>query len=73
MAIVVAGLALTVVALVTIPKEYTSSVLLEVWHADIQANLIGAEPQNNASTPVILNRGWRRSAKRPSHATILKN
>ena len=52
-AIVVAGLALTMVALVTIPKEYTSSVLLEVWHADIQANLIGAEPQTNASIPHI--------------------
>src|ERR1700722_14155537 len=52
-AIVLAGLALTLLALVTIPKQYTSSVLLEVWHADIQANLIGAEPQNNASTPHI--------------------
>ena len=52
-AIMVAGLALTVLALVTIPKEYTSSVLLEVWHADIQADLIGAEPQNDSSTPHI--------------------
>src|SRR5208283_1031150 len=40
-----AGLVLTALALVWVPKEYTSSVLLEIWHADIQSNLIGAEPQ----------------------------
>ena len=34
----VAGLALTALALVLIPKKYTSSVLLEVWHADVQSN-----------------------------------
>ena len=42
----VAGLVLTALALVWVPKEYTSSVMLEVWHTDIQSNLIGAEPQN---------------------------
>src|ERR1700722_18487678 len=52
-AVIAAGLALTMVALVTIPKEYTSSMLLEVWHSDIQANLIGAEPQNKDSNPHI--------------------
>ena len=56
LAVVVAGTALTMLALVTIPKEYTSSVLLEVWHSDIQANLIGAEPQNNSATPHIESR-----------------
>jgi hypothetical protein len=40
-----AGLTITALALVAIPKQYTSSVLLEVWHADIQQNLIGAEPE----------------------------
>ena len=52
-AVIAAGLALTMVALVTIPKEYTSSMMLEVWHSDIQANLIGAEPQNKDSNPHI--------------------
>ncbi|HTC87391.1 MAG TPA: hypothetical protein VK686_03775, partial [Bryobacteraceae bacterium] len=52
-AVVVAGLAATAVALVLIPKEYTSSVLLEVWHSDVQPALIGAEPQNNLSSPHV--------------------
>ena len=42
----VAGLVLTALALVWVPKEYASSVMLGVWHTDIQSNLIGAEPQN---------------------------
>ncbi len=52
----VAGLMLTVLALVLIPKEYTSSMLLEVWHADIQPSLIGAEPQNGPSITHIESR-----------------
>jgi len=46
----VAGMAITALALVVIPKEYTSQVVLEVWHADIQQNLIGAEPENGPAT-----------------------
>ena len=41
----VAGLAITAAALIIIPKQYTSSVMMEVWHADVQQNLIGAEPE----------------------------
>jgi uncharacterized protein involved in exopolysaccharide biosynthesis len=40
-----AGLAITAAALIIIPKGYTSSVMMEVWHADVQQNLIGAEPE----------------------------
>src|ERR1019366_1547907 len=39
--------------MVLIAKQYTSSVLLAVWHSDVQPNLIGAEAQNNSSTPHI--------------------
>ena len=53
---IVAGLALTVLALVLVPKEYTSSVLLEVWHSDVQPTLIGAEPQSSAPTNHIESR-----------------
>src|SRR6202050_5295737 len=41
----IAGLALTAAALVLVPKQYTSGVMLEVWHADIQSNSVGADPQ----------------------------
>ncbi|MGC1189514.1 MAG: hypothetical protein WA861_02945, partial [Candidatus Binatus sp.] len=37
---IVAGLILTGLALVLIPKQYTSAVMLEVWHSDVQASLI---------------------------------
>ena len=67
----VAGLAITAVALVMIPKEYTSSVMLEVWHADIQQNLIGAEPETAPRRSVIWNRVWRLSAKKPSRSSHL--
>ncbi len=46
----VLGLVITALAIVAIPKEYTSSVVLEVWHADIQQNLIGAEPETGPAT-----------------------
>ena len=36
---IAAGFVLTALAVVSVPREYTSSVLLEVWHADIQSNL----------------------------------
>ena len=45
---IVVGLVLTVLAMVLIPKQYTSSMLLEVWHSDVQPALIGAEPQNSS-------------------------
>src|SRR5208337_2718990 len=47
---VVVGLALTALAVILIPKQYTSSVLLEVWHADIQPALVGAEATSVSST-----------------------
>src|SRR5258707_1021153 len=51
---IVAGLTLTVLALFLVPKEYTSSVLLEVWHSDVQQTLIGADTKelerHNAET-----------------------
>ena len=53
---IVAGLILTGLALVLIPKQYTSAVMLEVWHSDVQASLIGAEPQNNANVSHIESR-----------------
>ena len=53
---------LTVLALVLIPKEYTSSMLLGVWHADIQSDLIGAESQNGPRS-LTWNRVWRRSVE----------
>jgi len=70
---VAAGLALTVLAVVLVPKEYTSSVLLEVWHADIQANLIGAEPQNTTDNTHLESRLEALSEEtiRPGHLAEL--
>ena len=72
-ATIVAGLVLTVLALVLIPKQYTSSVLLEVWHSDIQPALDRRRTAKQLRQSLILNRVWRRSARRPSRAAILRN
>ena len=53
---IVVGLILTGLSLFLIPKQYTSSVMLEVWHSDVQPSLIGAEPQNNANVSHIESR-----------------
>ena len=50
------GLVLTLLAVVVIPKAYTSAVLLEVWQADVAPTLIGAEPQSSSSSPHIESR-----------------
>ena len=55
-AIIVAGLALTLLLLVLIPKEYTSSILLGVWHADVQPSLIGAESETKSGQSHIESR-----------------
>src|SRR6202167_1748477 len=50
------GLVLTLLAVVVIPKAYTSAVLLEVWQADVAPTLFGAEPQSSSSSPHIESR-----------------
>ena len=65
----VTGLALTALALVWIPKKYTSSVLLEVWHADFSP--IRSEPSGKMHPTILIwNRVLRRSAKKLSRTRI---
>src|SRR5271167_4444652 len=51
-ATIAAGLAITLLTVVLIAKEYTSAVLLQVGHVDIQPTLIGAEPQNSPASHI---------------------
>jgi len=46
----VVGLIITASTIMMIPKEYISTVVMEVWHADIQQSLIGAEPETGPAT-----------------------
>ena len=70
---IAAGLVLTMLALVLVPKEYTSSVLLEVWHSDVQPTFDWGRTSKYLLRLPILKRVWRRSARRPLHAAILRN
>ena len=66
----VTGLALTALALVWIPKKYTSSVLLEVWHADVQSNSVGAERQNASDDTHLESRLEALSEETITHAHL---
>ena len=67
---IVAGLALTAVTMVLIPKEYTSSELLEVWHAEVQSKPVGAEQQTAPDDAYLDSRLEALSEETITHAQL---